>query len=99
MSNCYFRSLAVLTSVVAFRTVAAQRPADSAIVTQAASMAHAPDRARARGGAVAYSIDSTEIMSSSGHTLSEVIQARVPSLSVLAPGGAAAQGSPIRSRG
>lgn len=49
--------------------------------------------------AVAYTIDSTEIMASSAHTLSEVIQARVPSLSVMQSGGVAAQGSQIRSRG
>lgn len=50
-------------------------------------------------GAVAYTVDSTDIMSSSAHTLSEVLQARVPSLSVLQSGGVAAQGSQIRSRG
>jgi TonB-dependent SusC/RagA subfamily outer membrane receptor len=98
MSNCYIRSLTVLTSVLAFRAVAGQRPVDSAVVSQAASMARTPNRADP-GGAIAYSIDSTEIMASSGHTLSEVIQARAPSLSVLAPGGAAAQGAQIRSRG
>ena len=38
-------------------------------------------------------------MSSSAHTLSELLQARVPSLSVMQSGGVAAQGAQIRSRG
>ena len=50
-------------------------------------------------GAMVYTIDSTEIMSSAARTLSEVLQARAPGLSVLRSGGVAAQGTQIRSRG
>ena len=98
MSKCCIRSLALVASVVGSQAIGAQRPTDSVVVSQAGAVAQTPDRARIRG-AVSYTIDSTEIMSSTAHTLSEVIQARVPSLSVLQSGGAAAQGSQIRSRG
>lgn len=50
-------------------------------------------------GAALYTVDSTEIMSSAARTLSEVLQARVPGLSVLRSGGVSAQGAQVRSRG
>jgi hypothetical protein len=50
-------------------------------------------------GAVAYSMDSTEIMASAAGTLSQVLQGRLPGLSVLQSGGVSAQGAQIRSRG
>ncbi|HEY2853955.1 MAG TPA: TonB-dependent receptor plug domain-containing protein [Gemmatimonadaceae bacterium] len=98
MSKSCIRSLALAASVAAVHAAGGQRPADGTVVSQAGSTARAPDGGRVRG-AIAYTIDSTEIMSSSAHTLSEVIQARVPSLSVLQSGGVAAQGAQIRSRG
>lgn len=59
----------------------------------------ARESAAQQRGAVVYTIDSTEIMSSAARTLSEVLQARAPGLSVLRSGGVAAQGAQIRSRG
>lgn len=65
----------------------AQRPSDSTL-------------ARPRPvGAVLYSVDSTEIMASGARTMSDVLQARVPGLSVFKSGGAVGQGSSVRLRG
>lgn len=98
MSRCFIPSAAIVATIAAIHAVDGQRPADSSTVSQAGSVAQTIDRGRSRA-AVVYTIDSTEIMASSAHTLSEVIQARVPSLSVLQSGGVAAQGAQIRSRG
>jgi TonB-dependent receptor-like protein len=98
MSKLCIRSLAIIATVAAGHEADAQLPADSATVAQAGSTARTAARAGSRG-AVAYTIDSTEITASSAHSLSEVIQARVPSMSVLQSGGVAAQGAQIRSRG
>src|SRR5262249_11629420 len=46
-----------------------------------------------------FTIDSTAIMASTATTLSEVLQARVPGLSILRAGGVAAQGSQLLLRG
>ncbi len=101
--HCYFRSLRWIVTVAlvgsaSSRLAYAQRQPDTAVVSPAGSMARPIVRARA-SGAVSYSIDSTEIMASAARTLSEVLQSRVPGLDVLQPGGVAAQGAQIRSRG
>ena len=76
--------LALGASTLAAR---AQRPSDSML-------------ARSRPvGAVLYSVDSTEIMASGARTLSDVLQARVPGLSVFKSGGTVGQGSSVRLRG
>lgn len=90
--------LAMAATGAAVHAANGQRPADSSTVSQAGSLAQTVHRGRSRA-AVAYTIDSTEIMASSAHTLSEVLQGRVPSLSVMQSGGVAAQGAQIRSRG
>ncbi len=56
------------------------------------------DRSRP-AGAVVYTVDSTEISSSGARTLSEVLQARVPGLSIFKSGGVAGQGSTALARG
>jgi TonB-dependent starch-binding outer membrane protein SusC len=89
--------LSWLTAMALVGSANAQRPGDSGLVTPAGSVALR--RNPERSGAVSYSIDSTEIMASAARTLSEVLQARAPSLDVLQSGGVAAQGAQIRSRG
>ncbi|HKN65881.1 MAG TPA: TonB-dependent receptor plug domain-containing protein, partial [Gemmatimonadaceae bacterium] len=78
---------AILTVGASMHAARAQRPTESTF-----------DRSRP-AGAVVYTVDSTEIMSSGARTLSEVLQARVPGLSILKSGGAAGQGSVARIRG
>ena len=66
-----------------------------------AASARAQDSAAAKRsvGAIGYTVDSSEIAASGARSLSELLQARVPGLSVLRPGGAAAQGAQFRLRG
>jgi len=78
---------AILAFGVSAHAVRAQRPTDSNL-----------DRSRP-AGAVVYTLDSTEITFSGARNLSEVLQARVPGLSILKSGGVAGQGSAVRSRG
>src|ERR671921_454749 len=54
---------------------------------------------RIPAGAASYVLDSTAIMESAGETFSAVLAARIPGLSVLRPGGGAAEGSRVRLRG
>ena len=98
MSKYCVALLAAVASTAGPEIARSQRPTDSAVISLAGSMARTSQSGRPRG-AVTYTIDSTEIMSSSARTLSEVIEARVPGLSVFQSGGVAAQGAQIRSRG
>ena len=50
-------------------------------------------------GTAVFTLDSTDIRASGGNTLSDVLVARVPGLSVLRSGGSAAEGSRVQLRG
>lgn len=62
----------------------------------AAALAQHPS---AGAGASVFVIDSAEIAASNARTLSELLAARVPGLSVMRSGGSAAEGASVRMRG
>ena len=76
-----------------------QRPLDSGFVVLSSRSWQIVGSMEPSRGAATYTIDSTEIMAGSGKTLSEILEARVPALSIWRSGGVAAEGSHIQSRG